>query len=278
MTGSKRVYVVALCLFLMTLGMVQGPALADGPSGQDDSSSGQTAVQAAHERAADRMVGVVTSIFHSAGGRLLGLPPDPILGFARSLMRSLSKVIEGAIDALARRKRGSIPTADSDRETSEPTPAPAQEKAPEMDALGGLAASETVEPAPSQEPPAQEPVDDVAAKRKMIVDTAHQQLGKKYVYATSGPDTFDCSGLSMFCYGKVGVSLPHRSAEQATMGRQMPTEELKPGDLVFFHDDLGHVGIYIGDGNYIHAPGTGDVVKMRPLAGGSFVQGRCLLE
>ncbi len=97
-----------------------------------------------------------------------------------------------------------------------------------------------------------------------VVKVAYAQLGKPYRYAGSGPDVFDCSGLVMYCYARVGVRLPHSSYMQARCGVPVSYSELQPGDLVFFRG-YGHVGIYIGDGQYIHAPHTGDVVRIADL-------------
>jgi cell wall-associated NlpC family hydrolase len=100
-----------------------------------------------------------------------------------------------------------------------------------------------------------------------VVGVAMQQLGKPYVYATAGPDTFDCSGLVVYSYAAIGVSLPHSSYELWNAGVYVSKDQLEPGDLVFF-DGLGHVGIYIGGGQFIHAPHTGDVVKISNLNDG----------
>jgi cell wall-associated NlpC family hydrolase len=97
-----------------------------------------------------------------------------------------------------------------------------------------------------------------------VVQVAYAQLGKPYRYAGSGPDVFDCSGLVMYCYAQVGVSLPHSSYMQARCGVPVSYAELQQGDLVFFHG-YGHVGMYIGNGQYIHAPQTGDVVRIADL-------------
>lgn len=97
-----------------------------------------------------------------------------------------------------------------------------------------------------------------------VVQVAYAQLGKPYVYAGSGPNVFDCSGLVMYCYAQVGVSLPHSSYMQARCGTPVSYSELQQGDLVFFRG-YGHVGMYIGGGQYIHAPRTGDVVRIADL-------------
>ena len=75
------------------------------------------------------------------------------------------------------------------------------------------------------------------------------------------PGGFDCSGLVAWAYAQVGVSLPHSTYAQYSMGVAVSQDQLQPGDLVFF-DGLGHVGIYIGGGQFVHAPHTGDVVKI----------------
>jgi peptidoglycan DL-endopeptidase CwlO len=104
-----------------------------------------------------------------------------------------------------------------------------------------------------------------------------QQL-KPYVWGAEGPNSFDCSGLVMWAYQKVGISLPHYTGDQWTAGTHVSRKELRPGDLVFFYNDLHHVGIYIGAGLMIHAPQTGDVVHIatidnRPFAGGVRIAG-----
>ncbi|WP_308164004.1 C40 family peptidase [Nonomuraea sediminis] len=96
-----------------------------------------------------------------------------------------------------------------------------------------------------------------------------QQL-KPYVWGAAGPSSYDCSGLVMAAYQTVGISLPHYTGDQWTAGRHISREELQPGDLVFFYSDLHHVGIYIGGGMMVHAPQTGDVVRIAPLGNRPF--------
>ena len=97
-----------------------------------------------------------------------------------------------------------------------------------------------------------------------VVGIAMSQLGTPYVWGGAAPGGFDCSGLVMWAYAQVGVSLPHSSYALYGMGVPVSRDQLQPGDLVFF-DGLGHVGIYIGGGEFIHAPHTGDVVKISSL-------------
>jgi len=94
---------------------------------------------------------------------------------------------------------------------------------------------------------------------------ALRYLGVKYVWGGASPDGFDCSGLVMYVYAQLGIALPHFAAAQYALGVAVPRDQLQPGDLVFF-DGLDHVGIYIGGGEMVHAPQTGDVVKITPLS------------
>jgi cell wall-associated NlpC family hydrolase len=98
-----------------------------------------------------------------------------------------------------------------------------------------------------------------------VVGAAMSRLGSPYVWGAGGPSTFDCSGLVMWAFAQIGVSMPHSTYAQYTMGSAVSRDQLQPGDLVFF-DGLGHVGIYIGGGQFVHAPHTGDVVKVSSLS------------
>jgi cell wall-associated NlpC family hydrolase len=112
--------------------------------------------------------------------------------------------------------------------------------------------------APSIVPPAP------PSKYGGVVGIAMQYLGIPYVYGGSTPAGFDCSGFVMYVYAKIGVSLPHNAAAQYGYGTPVDRSQLEPGDLVFFNG-LGHNGIYIGGGNFIHSPHTGDVVKISSI-------------
>jgi cell wall-associated NlpC family hydrolase len=102
------------------------------------------------------------------------------------------------------------------------------------------------------------------------VQIAAQFLGVPYRWGGARPDTgFDCSGLMMYVYAKLGISLTHYTGTQFHEGVPVPPAQLAPGDLVFFDASFsgpGHVGMYVGGGLFIHAPHTGDVVRITPLA------------
>ena len=109
-----------------------------------------------------------------------------------------------------------------------------------------------------------------------IANFARDYLGCRYVYGASGPSTFDCSGFTMYVYKNFGISLSHSATAQSKYGSYVSKDELEAGDLVFFTDyetgaGIGHVGIYIGNGNFIHASsGTGYCVKISTLLEGSY--------
>jgi peptidoglycan DL-endopeptidase CwlO len=118
------------------------------------------------------------------------------------------------------------------------------------------------------------PVADVPASggAATAIAAARSKLGSPYVWAASGPSSFDCSGLTMYAWGRAGVSLPHSSALQMSSGRRVSVSSLQPGDLVFYGLPVHHVALYVGGGQVIHAPQTGDVVRyasvdMMPITG-----------
>jgi cell wall-associated NlpC family hydrolase len=109
-----------------------------------------------------------------------------------------------------------------------------------------------------------------------VVGVAMRYLGVPYVWGGSSPRGFDCSGLVMYAFAQIGISVPHSSYAQFNMGTPVSMGQLQPGDLVFF-SGASHVGIYIGGGQFVHAPHTGDVVKISSLTGyysSAFIGGR----
>jgi cell wall-associated NlpC family hydrolase len=106
-----------------------------------------------------------------------------------------------------------------------------------------------------------------AAMSQRVVTYAKRFIGVRYVYGGSSPRSgFDCSGFVRYVYAHFGVSLPRSSYAQFGDGRRVSRRSLRPGDLVFF-DGVGHVGLYVGNGRFIHAPHSGTRVQVTTLAG-----------
>ncbi len=102
----------------------------------------------------------------------------------------------------------------------------------------------------------------VSGRAGLAMKFAFKQIGDRYVFGADGITYWDCSGLTMRAYQTAGVNLPHSSAAQSRMGKSVPFNQKKPGDLVFFGRPVSHVGIYIGGGKMVHAPRSGSRVKI----------------
>lgn len=112
----------------------------------------------------------------------------------------------------------------------------------------------------------------MGSRGQEVVREAYRYLGVPYVWGGEDPSGFDCSGLVRYVFRKFGVDLPHYTVSQAQLGTPVAREDLRPGDVIFFGEDGGrgylyHVGIYVGDNRFIHAPHRGDVVKVSELTG-----------
>ncbi|MFF2509553.1 NlpC/P60 family protein [Streptomyces sp. NPDC058086] len=99
------------------------------------------------------------------------------------------------------------------------------------------------------------------AKADKALAFARTQIGKPYVWGATGPGSYDCSGLTQAAWKAAGVDLPRTTWDQVNVGTTVPLSDIKPGDLVFFYDDISHVGLYIGNGMMIHAPKPGAYVR-----------------
>jgi cell wall-associated NlpC family hydrolase len=102
----------------------------------------------------------------------------------------------------------------------------------------------------------------ISGRAGLAIKFATKQIGDRYVFGADGMTYWDCSGLTMRAYQSAGVNLPHSSAAQSRMGKSVPFNQKKPGDLVFFGRPISHVGIYIGGGKMVHAPRSGSRVKI----------------
>jgi len=103
------------------------------------------------------------------------------------------------------------------------------------------------------------------------LQAAISRLGYPYIWGAAGPTSFDCSGLVMWAYQQVGISLPHFTVSQYNSGVHVSRNDLEPGDLIFFFSNISHVGMYIGNGMMIDAPNFGEDVKVQPIYWNAFV-------
>ncbi|MCZ2807173.1 C40 family peptidase [Modestobacter sp. VKM Ac-2983] len=147
----------------------------------------------------------------------------------------------------------------------------------QYDALSVVQQEEVVEAhaGPVLEAPAE--VVATSTSAQVAVDTAMAQLGDPYVWAAGGPDAFDCSGLTQYAYAAAGVALPHSSRLQATMGTAVSRSALQPGDLVFFRSPVSHVGMYIGNGQMVHAATFGVPVQVTSVDMAGYAGARRIL-
>ena len=132
-------------------------------------------------------------------------------------------------------------------------------------ALSPLPAQAAAVGGPSTAPVAAAPAAAPTYAAQVAFDTALAQQGKPYVWGGAGPSSYDCSGLTQHAFAAAGVRLPHSSRMQSTMGAPVSKAALQPGDLVFFYSPVSHVGIYIGNGQMVHAGRSGDVIKVVSL-------------
>jgi cell wall-associated NlpC family hydrolase len=155
-------------------------------------------------------------------------------------------------------------TATTAKRASPTTPSPV---AAPTTARPAPTAPAPVKVTPTTTPPApvSKPAPPASSRGRAAVAFAQSQLGKAYAFGGAGPDSYDCSGLTMMAWRAAGVSLDHYAADQYAFTAHVPIANLQPGDLVFLGSDLHHVGIYVGGGQMIDAPHTGAVVRYDPI-------------
>jgi cell wall-associated NlpC family hydrolase len=144
----------------------------------------------------------------------------------------------------------------------------AQEKAKEQARLQAAkeAAAKAAKTTPGKATkPVVPPSSGSSSKAQQAIDFARDQIGKPYVWGATGPDSYDCSGLTQAAWKAAGIDLPRTTYDQVDSGTRVSESDLQPGDLIFFYSDVSHVGLYIGNGEMIHAPHTGTSVKIAPI-------------
>ncbi|MCT4355718.1 NlpC/P60 family protein [Streptomyces sp. Je 1-79] len=178
------------------------------------------------------------------------------LGEARTLLARLTAEEKARLEELERKRQ-----AEARRKAEAQAKAEAEARAAEAERR------RQAEAAQEQQQPAQPPANGgssgstYAAKAEKALSFARAQIGKPYVWGATGPSSYDCSGLTQAAWKAAGVDLPRTTWDQVEVGTRVATADLLPGDLVFFYDDISHVGLYIGGGKMIHAPKPGANVR-----------------
>ncbi|NEB81255.1 NlpC/P60 family protein [Streptomyces sp. SID14478] len=138
-----------------------------------------------------------------------------------------------------------------------------------LDRLDPADRSRVTDPATDDRASRSAPRDEVGkatnSRAAAAISYAQNALGSPYVWGATGPNAFDCSGLTQAAYRAAGVSLPRTTYAQINAGRRIPRSQLQPGDLVFFYSGISHVGLYIGNGQMIHAPNPSAPVRVAPI-------------
>ncbi|MFH8453077.1 NlpC/P60 family protein [Streptomyces fungicidicus] len=177
------------------------------------------------------------------------------LGDARELMAKLTAEEKARLAAIERKKQ-----EEADRKAAELAERQkAQEEAAATQQESGTSGSS--ESSGSATSPSASADSSYAAKAEKAIAFARAQIGKPYVWGATGPGSYDCSGLTQAAWKAAGVTLPRTTYDQVDAGTTVPVSQAQPGDLVFFYDDITHVGIYIGNGMMIHAPKPGAYVR-----------------
>ncbi|MFD0373264.1 NlpC/P60 family protein [Streptomyces sp. NPDC059071] len=177
------------------------------------------------------------------------------LAEARTLLARLTAEEKARLAELERRRE-----AEARRKAEERAKAEAEAERRRQEEAARPTPSPTPTPTPAPTPPTSGD-SSYAAKAAEALAFARAQIGKPYVWGATGPSSYDCSGLTQASWKAAGVDLPRTTWDQVKVGTRIATADLLPGDLVFFYDDISHVGIYIGDGKMIHAPKPGAYVR-----------------
>ena len=178
------------------------------------------------------------------------------LAAARELMSKLTAEEKARLAAIEKKKQeeAARKAAELARQQEEQRKAQqqAQQEAQQESGSSGSSTGTTTPPAADS---------SYATKAEKAIAFARSQIGKPYVWGATGPGSYDCSGLTQAAWKAAGVTLPRTTYDQVEAGTTVPVSQAQPGDLVFFYDDVTHVGLYIGNGKMIHAPKPGTYVR-----------------
>jgi cell wall-associated NlpC family hydrolase len=173
-----------------------------------------------------------------------------------------------AVDRLEERQdelQMQIRRLDVTRDRQRPQVATAQQRAAQAAELVDRIEEERASRAAEREEAEAAEAAETSSGTSAVVDYALAQVGDPYVWGAVGPDSFDCSGFTMAAWAQAGVSLPHNSGAQMGSGTPVSTDALMPGDLVFYYSPVSHVGIYVGNGQIVHAGNPAIGVTTAPL-------------
>ncbi|MCX2184415.1 C40 family peptidase [Streptomyces sp. SKN60] len=180
------------------------------------------------------------------------------LAEARTLLAKLTAEEKARLAELERKREAEARRKAEEKAKAEAAAKEAAEEAARKEATPTPTAP-TPDPTPTTPPPTGD--SSYATKAAEALAFARAQIGKPYVWGATGPESYDCSGLTQAAWRAAGVDLPRTTWDQVKVGTRIATADLLPGDLVFFYDDISHVGIYIGGGKMIHAPKPGAYVR-----------------
>ncbi|AMW12426.1 glycoside hydrolase [Streptomyces qaidamensis] len=180
------------------------------------------------------------------------------LADARELMSKLTAEEKARLAAIEKEKREEAARKADELARQQAAQRQAQEEAARQQDSGSPSSGSAASGSSSPTVPADS---SYATKADKALAFARAQIGKPYVWGAVGPGSYDCSGLTQAAWKAAGVTLPRTTYDQVNAGTTVPLSQAQPGDLVFFYDDLTHVGIYIGNGMMIHAPKPGTYVR-----------------
>ncbi|MER5717301.1 NlpC/P60 family protein [Streptomyces sp. NPDC002132] len=180
------------------------------------------------------------------------------LSDARVLLSRLTAQEKARLAEIEKRKQ-----REAARKAAELARQQAAERAAERERSAGSSGSDAPSASSSPSSSSSSPAPDASygSKAAKALAYARAQIGKPYVWGATGPDSYDCSGLTKAAWKAAGVSLPRTTYDQVDAGTAVSVADARPGDLIFFYDDVTHVGLYIGNGMMIHAPKPGTYVR-----------------
>ncbi|MFI8128492.1 NlpC/P60 family protein [Streptomyces diastaticus] len=186
---------------------------------------------------------------------------------ARTLLSELTAEEKARLAEIERKKQAEAERKAKERAKQEEAEREAREAAEEKEReeAGSGGAGSGSGPGTGSGGGSTAPGSSYAAKAEKVIAFARAQMGKPYVWGAAGPDSFDCSGLTQAAWKTAGISLPRTTWDQVGVGQKVSVDAAQPGDLVFFYDDISHVGIYIGGGEMIHAPKPGADVRVESI-------------